>query len=569
MTILTGIPLAPGRARGAVLTMRPAAAPRFRPDDGDAQANFTRARLGAAKELRTAIEALPDTGGPARQILQAHLTLISDPALIAAVESRINRDQLTAFEALQQATMALVTQFEALLDPVLRGRARDLRDVCDCIARHLPGTPTDGDIAPRGPRVVCAAELTPAQVLKLALQCPLAFVLEQCAETSHTAILIRALGVPAVVGVPEATAVLRDHDPVIVDGHRGRVIVHPDASAFGSAADTASLAAIESDPRPAVTGDGVIVEVTANIGGLSDAVRAMAAGADGIGLFRTEALFLGRQCVPSEDGQYAEYRDVFTVAGSRPVAVRLLDIGADKEVPALHLPREPNPALGMRGVRLSFVRPDLMMAQLRALMRAADGGRLRLLLPMVVDVSDLERVREMIERAARDAHAAPKVEVGVMIETPAAAVMAEELAAAADFVSVGTNDLTQYVLAADRGNSNLASLYQPLHPAVVRLIRAVVRAATRRPVPVAVCGESAADPRAVPVFVGMGVRELSVHPSAVPRVKAQVRRLSTQGAWALAEEIAGLPTAAAVAARIRVAQEPQADTDVRETGDAR
>lgn len=536
-------------------------------DGGDARANFARARLSAAAELRTAIAALPCGDGPARQILQAHLALISDPALIAEVESRITQGQLTAFEALQQASGSLVARFENLADPVLQERARDLRDVCDCIARHLSGTPA-GDPGAADAAVVCAAELTPAQVLTFATRCPLAFLLEQCTATSHTAILIRALAVPAVVGVPGATAILHDGDLVLVDGDRGRVILHPDSAVFASAATPG--ASMQSDPEPAVTVDGRAVEVTANVAGTLDAKQAMLAGAEGIGLFRTEALFLGRDSVPTEDAQYELYKAVFTAAGSRPVAARLLDIGADKDVPALHLPREPNPALGARGIRLLYARPDLLMTQMRALTRAADGRRLRLLLPMVVDTSDIERTREMIAQAARDLRLAPTIELGVMVETPAAALMAEELAAAADFISIGTNDLTQYVLAADRANASVGSIYDPLHPAVLRLVHAAVAAARRQRTPIAACGELAADARGVLLLVGMGVSELSVSPPAVPRIKALVRRLSAAGAGAVVEDVMTLQTPSAIAARLHTATaELDVRSDAREARDAR
>lgn len=526
MITLDGIALSPGVARGTVVTVRPPAAPtRPREDHRGARAQFADARRRAEAELRRAFDALPGIDGPARQILRAHLSLVADPALVGEVESRIDGDRLTALDALERAAAALVSRFEALGDPVLRSRAADLRDVCDCIARHLVGeTPAADPVAPE-PRVVCATDLTPAQVLKLALDRPLAFVLERGAETSHAAILMRALAIPAVIGVPRAMALVEDGDLVVVDGDRGQVVVRPNenASDRGPAPDV--MTALESDPEPAATRDGVTIAVTASIGDAADARRAIAAGADGIGLFRTESLFLRSDRLPSEDAQCASYRDVFDAVGSRPLTLRLLDLGADKQPAALQLPHEPNPALGLRGVRLSLVRPDLLMTQLRALLRAADGRRLRLLLPMVVDTADLARVREFIEEASRGIPSGPpNIEVGAMVETPAAALTAEELVQAADFLSIGTNDLAQYVLAADRDSAPMAPYYQPLHPAVLRLVRDVVAAARRQGKPVSICGETAADPLAIPLFIGMGVTELSVHPSAIARVKAQVRR---------------------------------------------
>jgi phosphoenolpyruvate-protein phosphotransferase len=546
---LEGTGLSPGVAHGAVMTVRSAERPAIHSHDfGDARTRFAQARLRAEADLRRAIEELPPGSGPATQILRAHLILMADPVLLAEVESRIARDQVTALEALDQSAAALASRFESLRDPALQARARDLRDVCDCIARHLSGGTLESDAWPPEGSVICASDLTPAQLLRLAQARPLGFVLEQGAETSHTSILMRALAVPAVIRVAHATTVLRDGDLVVVDGDNGRVIARPDTTT-----SVQVPAAADSDPHPAVTCDGVTIAVTASIGGASDARRAVAAGADGIGLFRTEAIFLASQSLPAEDVQVASYRDVFAAVGARPLTVRVLDLGGDKQPVALPWPREANPALGVRGVRLSLVRPDLFVTQFRALIRAAEGRPLRLLLPMVVDIGDVERMRTLIADAACVATAVPTIELGVMIETPAAALMARELAAAADFLSIGTNDLTQYVLAADRDSADVASLCQPLHPAIIRLLRSVATTSRRHGTPISVCGESAGDPSAVLLFLGMGVTELSVVPSAVPRIKAFVRRVSTDAARALVEEVAEFPTAAAVTTRLRAA----------------
>jgi phosphoenolpyruvate-protein kinase (PTS system EI component) len=282
-------------------------------------------------------------------------------------------------------------------------------------------------------------------------------------------------------------------------------------------------------------------------------------------VLRTEVLFLRNAHAPSEDEQASCYAQIAGIVGRRALTIRLLDLGADKQSPAIQWRAEPNPALGLRGVRLLFAQPELLRTQLRAVFRAAAGQRVRLLVPMVVDAADVERVRELTADAAgRDA----AFDIGAMVETPAAALMAEELASAADFLSIGTNDLVQYVLAADREAAHMAAFYQVMHPAVLRLIDGVMAAAARHARPVSVCGEAAADPRAIPLFLGLGVTELSVLPSRVPRVKAQVREVSIAVARRLAEEVAGLPTAAAVAARLQAAV-VETTRDVRETGHAR
>jgi phosphoenolpyruvate-protein kinase (PTS system EI component) len=362
---------------------------------------------------------------------------------------------------------------------------------------------------------------------------------------------------------------VEDDDVMLVDGTRGQVLVHPDSDASSLESGRFSAQADEADPQPAHTCDGVAIAVTASIAHAEDARRAIAAGADGIGLLRTEMLFLLHDRLPTEDAQEAFYGEVCGIVGTRPLTIRLLDLGADKQSAGLELAHEINPALGLRGIRLLFARPELLMCQLRALLRATGGRRVRLLVPMVLDATDLARVREMLNQAAFNiGSSATAVEIGAMVETPAAALMADELAAAADFLSIGTNDLAQYVLAADRYSAQMASTYQPLHPAVLRLVRGVAAAAARHRTPVCVCGEAAADPRAVPLFIGMGVTELSVHAPAIARVKAQVRRIDMGAARALAEDVAALPTAAAVAARIDAARET-IGADVLEARDTR
>jgi phosphoenolpyruvate-protein phosphotransferase len=566
--VLEGVPLSPGIARGKAMIVRAIAAglPSSREDGRPQQEQFRTARRRAEAELRSALDALAETAGAAREILHAHLILLSDPMLEMEVVLRIERDGIGASEALDLAAASLSGRFEVLADPAMQQRAADLRDICECIRRQLAGC-SPIDRSEGADRIVCATDLSPAQVLRFARDRPLAFVLEQGTDTSHAAILVRALAVPAVIRVSGANAVVQDGDVLVVDGNRGHVFVHPDSDVVSPAGGRFSAEVDETDAQPAHTCDGVAIAVTASIAHSEDARRAIATGADGIGLLRTEMLFLLHDRVPSEDVQEAFYREICGIVGSRALTIRLLDLGADKQAPGLELPHETNPALGLRGIRLLFTRPELLMCQLRALLRATAGRRVRLLLPMVLDATDLARLREILNEAAVGMRST-SVEIGAMVETPAAALMADELAAAADFLSVGTNDLAQYVLAADRYSAQMASTYQPLHPAVLRLVRGVTAAAARHRTPVCVCGEAAADPRALPLFIGMGVTELSVPPPAVARVKAQVRRINMTAARALAEDVVSLPNAAAVAARIDAAREI-IGADVLETRDAR
>lgn len=550
MTTLTGIPLVPGCAAGPALVIDAARdIPVPSGLSGDAREQFASARHAARDELTTALEFLPD--GPAREIVRAHLALLRDPLLINEIASGIDRG-LGAQEAVTHASASLAARFTTLADPALRARAADLRDVCDCVARHLAGAART--VLPAESHIVCAADLSPAQVLQFIERRPLAIVLETCVAASHAAILVRALGVPAVIGVPRITALAHDGDLLVIDGTRGQVVLKPEGDALTATEFDLSTGSLESDPEPVRTEDGTAIAVTATALDAADVRRAFAAGADGIGLFRTEWLFMRADTLPSEQVQYDAYRQVAELAEGRPVTMRTIDLGSDKRPPGLPLAHERNPALGLRGMQLAFAYPDLLKTQLRALFRSFDGRPLRLLLPMVNDADDVARTRELIAQAGVPGDT---FELAVMIETPAAALMAGELAASVDYLSLGTNDLTQYVLAADRENQSMAAVYTPLHPAVLRLVRQVLNAAEQFGKRVGVCGEAAADPVAASLLVGMGVRELSVPWSAVTRLKRVIRRISVARARALAEELAGLPTAAAVTARLEESRNRQ------------
>ena len=554
MNTLTGIPLAPGVATGRALAIRAVRANAASGADPlDARERLTAARRNVQLELTAGLDAVPE--GPARQILRAHLALLGDPMLVAEIDSGIQSGH-GAQDAVERAASSLSARFEKLGDAALRARAADARDVCEAVARHLAGNAQQRHDVEN--RVVCATQLSPAQVLSFFERRPAACVLETAVETSHAAILLRALGVPAVIGVTGITELAADGDLLVVDGSRGHVVVDPEAAVVAGL-EFGSTPRVESDAESVRTQDGATIMITATVVDATDARHAVAAGADGIGLFRTEWQFMRSDSLPTEQQQYEAYREIAMLAGERAVTMRTIDLGSDKRPPGLSLPAERNPALGLRGVRLAFAYPEVMKIQLRALFRAFEGRRLRLLLPMVTDASDVARMRELIADAA--VGAAP-FGMGVMIETPAAALMAEELAAAVDFLSLGTNDLTQYVLAVDRENASTAALYQRLHPAILRILRQVMTAAKLYGRPVAVCGELASDPVAARLLVGMGVTELSVPAAMISRTKRLVRQISAAGARALAEELIVLPTAAAVATRLEELRIAEPDSNV-------
>jgi phosphoenolpyruvate-protein phosphotransferase len=352
----------------------------------------------------------------------------------------------------------------------------------------------------------------------------LGFATEQGSATAHTAILARALGLPAVVGIAGLLDRVADAEPLLLDGDGGRLVIDPPADEL--AAVRAPLG-LQTDSAPAVSRSGRRIEVGCNVASLDDAMRAAAAGADGIGLLRSEFVFLQGSEVPTEDEQVAILEPMVAAMGERPVILRTLDVGADKPLPSLPQPAEMNPALGVRGLRLALLRrPDLLTTQIRAALRIAAHHPLRLMVPMVSTVDEVRAVKQMLIEAGEQLGLDPAImPLGIMVEVPSAAVTAERLASEVEFFSLGTNDLTQYLFAADRTNPELAALADSLHPALLRVIDQVVQAAHRQRRWVGVCGEMASDVEAVPLLVGMGIDELSVHPPQVARVKARVREL--------------------------------------------
>jgi phosphocarrier protein FPr len=376
--------------------------------------------------------------------------------------------------------------------------------------------------------------------------------------TAHIAILARALGLPAVVAAPEALLEVASGTPVVLDGNAGTLAVDPSDEALEQARDgqrrwlEGRRLAQEQAALPAVTQDGHRVDVTANIGSLKNAVDAVANHADGSGLLRTEFLFLDRATAPSEEEQYQVYRGIAEAMGERPVIVRTLDIGGDKPVPYIPMKAEENPFLGERGIRLCLNRPELFRDQLRAILRAAPSGCLRIMFPMVSDVAEIRQAKALVEASRREL-GVPPVQIGIMIEVPSAALLADLLAPEVDFFSIGTNDLTQYTLAIDRGHPSLAAKHDGMHPAVLRLIAMTAEASHRHGKRTDVCGELGSDPAAIPVLLGLGVDELSVSIPAVPAVKAQVRSLDLETLRPLARRALACATAQEVRELVKAA----------------
>ena len=459
-------------------------------------------------------------------ILEAQSLMLEDPALLDGARALVIQGT-PADEAVAQTMAPFAEMLRASPDPVFQARAADVDDVVEQIRRALHGL-SDLPPPPSEPSIVVARDLAPSQTAGLDRALVVGFATEQGTATAHTAILARALGLPAVVGIPGLVDAVANGQPLLLDGDEGTLLIDPPADAIPRLQGRASLAV---DAQPAVTQDGRRVEVGSNAANLEDAQRAAAAGADGIGLLRSEFLFLGSDQLPSEDEQVTMLEAVASAMGPRPVILRTLDVGADKPLPALPQPPEANPALGVRGLRLQLLRrPDLLADQLRAALRVAARHPLRLMFPMVSTLDEVRQAKAILAQAAKDVNAAavngPRMQVGIMIEVPAAAIGADLLAREVDFFSLGTNDLTQYVFAADRTNPELGPLADSLHPVVLRMIDQVVKAAHRHHRWVGVCGEMGSDLWAVPLLVGLGVDEVSVHPPMVARIKATIRQLN-------------------------------------------
>ena len=479
-------------------------------------------------------------------IFEAHELILQDPDLLTQVRQRIETDRQNAAAALHATMSTMADGFRALEDSYLRARAADVEDVRDQVLFALAGR-AGALVLPDVPVIFYAAELTPSETSQMDMKRVLGIVTAGGGPTSHSAILARALGIPAVAGAGALLERTPADTVVAVDGFSGALWIDPPAAlrADLSARREAWLAERQELLRTshgfAATRDNHRVEVAANIGDVAGARAAVENGADGVGLLRTEFLFLTRETPPTEEEQYAALRAINETMGDRPVIVRTLDVGGDKELPYIQLPEEPNPFLGVRALRLSLSRPDLFLPQLRAILRAADGFACRIMFPMVADAAEIRQAREWVEKAHAGLaaegtpHAWP-VELGIMVEIPSVALLSPVLAQEVDFFSIGTNDLTQYTLAAERGNPALSHLADALHPAVLKLIGEVAEASHRAGKWTGICGELGGDPEATPILVGLGVDELSLNPPGIPRIKAGIRTLTTTEARALAEK---------------------------------
>ena len=496
--------------------------------------------LGEARhELQALHRRMLDRVGAAEAgIFEAHLAILEDQELFAKAVDQLEMEQ-SALQAWQSTIETTAATIAGLGDELLAARATDIRDVGQRVLRRLMGVETQSLQLPAEPVILIAEDLTPSDTVSLDPKRVLGFCTATGGPNGHTAILARALGLPAIVGAGPAILEVVAGQMAILNGDTGELTIDPDETTLTSARQQQQqyqeqqatyLAAAQS---PATTQDGHQVEVVANLGNVDEARQAISFGAEGVGLLRTEFLFLDRVEPPTEDEQFEVYRDIALALEGQPVLIRTLDVGGDKPLPYLTLPVEENPFLGQRGVRLCLARPELFRTQLRAILRAAEYGHLRVMFPMVTTLEDWRKAKQMVLDLQAELNTKP-VELGIMIEVPAAALLADAFAREVDFFSIGTNDLTQYAMAIDRTHPILAEQADGLHPAVLSLIERTAQAAHTHGKWVGVCGELAADPLAIPILLGLGIDELSASVPAIPTVKAHIRNLS----FTTAQEIA-------------------------------
>ncbi len=537
---IVGVGASPGIARGpwAEVGRAPLPEPRsIAPTDvANEIGRLQEAARVASKELRALADTIREAGHPEEAaIFRAHALMARDPDLLETAQREIESRRVDAVGAIVAASRTVAERLARLEDELLRGRAGDVLDVGDRIARHVAGLPTTSSLD--RPSIIIGDDLAPSVAATLPRDRILGIALERSSPTAHAAILARAYGIPAVVGAAGVIAAARAAEQgavIAIDGSTGEVFVAPEASAEARLAARATAATrarardLAEATAPAVTVDGVEVSLLANIGGPDEAVPAIALGAAGVGLYRTEFLFLERAGPPTEAEQLTAYRSVVEAFDGRSVTIRLLDVGGDKPIPYLPLPREDNPFLGVRALRLAGDRPELFVTQLRAAYRAASAGPLRIMAPMIADATDVETLLALADQAREgllaDGLEAGPAELGAMLEIPSAVLTATSYFDQIKFASLGTNDLLQYTLAVDRGNPALERYRDSMHPALLRLIRTAVEAAEQRNVSLSVCGEMAGDPVAALALVGLGIRVLSMSPTSLPAVRRAIRR---------------------------------------------
>ena len=550
MKRLTGIPASRGICIGPVYQFirQELVITECKIDDPQKEIERLDAAISTAKDQISKIyeKALTEASKADAEIFQAHKMILEDPEMLSEVRKKIQSKKCNAEFAMKETAQAFSDMMAAMKDEYFAARATDIMDVGNRVLRILLGVAESPTANLKTPSVIVADDLTPSDTVLLDKSLVIGFCTARGSATSHSAILARGLGIPAVSGVGDFILTQCNHSDIILDGTNGEAILDPDNAMVKDyeqriqTAKTIREASLKHAHEPVVTKDGRHVEVVSNIGNVEGARSSIENGAEGVGLLRTEFLYLERTSLPTEEEQYQAYKAILDVFDQLPVVLRTLDVGGDKEIPYMGLAAESNSFLGQRALRLCLVRPDIFKPQLRAALRAGVGRNLKIMFPMVATASEVRAARKVMDECIAEMRKegvpfAENIEVGIMVEIPSAALVADQLAKEVDFFSIGTNDLAQYTMAADRTNPKVADLSNAFFPAVLRLIRDVIVAAHKEGKWVGMCGELAGEPLAAPILLGLGLDEFSMNPPMVPVVKQILRNLNAEEMKSLAE----------------------------------
>lgn len=558
--MISGILVSPGIAFGKALLLKEDEIiidrKKISPEKVDQEIErFLSGRAKASAQLETIKTKAGETFGEEKEaIFEGHIMLLEDEELEQEIIALIKDDKSTADAAAYSVIEGQAKALEELDDEYLKERAADVRDIGKRLLRNILGMPIIDLGTIQSEVILVATDLTPSETAQLNLNKVLGFITDLGGRTSHTSIMARSLELPAIVGTSDVTKQVKNDDYLILDAVNNKIYVNPSQDVIDELKADQMQYISEKDELaklkdlPAITLDGHQVEVCANIGTVRDVAGAERNGAEGVGLYRTEFLFMDRESLPTEEEQFQAYKAVAEAMGSQAVIVRTMDIGGDKELPYMNFPKEENPFLGWRAIRICLDRKEILHDQLRAILRASAFGKLRIMFPMVISVEEVRELNGELELLKGQLREEGKtfdetIEVGVMVETPAAAVIAHHLAKEVDFFSIGTNDLTQYTLAVDRGNELISHLYNPMSPSVLALIKQVIDASHAAGKWTGMCGELAGDERATLLLLGMGLDEFSMSAISIPRIKKIIRNTNFEDVKALAEEALAQPTA--------------------------
>ncbi len=514
---------------------------------GEEIERLERAFVEAETELMAIRDRIPDELQEHKHIINSHVMILKDPKILGSAKKYVNEHQLNAEWALEKAVADLEKAFSALHDTYIRERMQDVQAVVERVQSRLLGEQRDAS-AIEGRVIIMAHDLTPADTVVLDVNKIIAFVVAMGGKTSHTGIMARTMGIPAMVGVSELEAEVSDGDLVIIDGFKGKVIIAPDDEELATyhelqvRFDVYQRSVVKECLLPGETSDGYRVKVLANIELFEEVAVVIDNGGEGVGLYRTEYSYISRTELPNEEELVEEYTDMASILSPRRVVIRTLDLGADKFMAHFGKLEEGNPAMGLRAIRFCLTHPELFKIQLRAILRASVVGNISLMFPMISGMREVVAAKALLDEARTELRNAgipydPDMPIGIMIELPSAVMVAEFLAKEVDFFSIGTNDLIQYSLGIDRTNHHVSYLYQPLHPAVLRMIKQVVDAAHQEGIEVSLCGEVASDPYCVPILMGMQIDCLSMSPKAIPGIKRVIRQTSMEECKSLLRQV--------------------------------